>query len=60
MNCMRGVIGHKCGSGSVLAECIAAAKEKGLVASGSKVAVVHSTGEETSDESNVMKILDIE
>jgi hydroxyethylthiazole kinase-like sugar kinase family protein len=57
---MRGVIGHKCGSGSVIAECVAAAKEKGLVSAGAKVAVVHSTGEETSDESNVMKILNIE
>jgi len=58
---MRGVTSFKCGnSGSVINECVAAAKEMGLVQSGAKVAVVHSTGEETSDESNVMKILDIE
>lgn len=62
MNCMRGVIGHKLSSssGSVINECVAAAKELNLVSSGSKIAVVHSTGEETSDEANVMKILDIE
>jgi len=32
----------------------------GLCESGSKIAVIHGTNEETPDESNIMKILDME
>ena len=36
------------------------AREKGLVHSGSKVVVILSHNEETPDESNILKIVDVE
>ena len=64
MNCMRGVVGLKIptfqGTDNVIQFVITEAKKMGLTKSGSKVAVIHGTNEETPDESNIMKILTIE
>jgi len=64
MNCMRGVVGLKIptfqGTDNVIQFVITEAKKMGLAKSGSKVAVIHGTNEETPDESNIMKILTIE
>ena len=35
------------------------AKEMKLVKPGQKVAVIHGTNEDTPDESNIMKIIDV-
>lgn len=64
MNTMRGVQGFKLatfqGSDNVIAQIIQSAKDMKLAKSGSKVAVIHGTNEDTPDESNQMKILEIE
>jgi len=39
---------------------IKTAKDMGLCKQGHKVITLHGTAEETPDESNIMKILDIE
>ena len=64
MNTMRGVIGLKIptfqGTDNVIQFLISEAKSMELVKSGDKSAVIHGTNEDTPDESNIMKILDIE
>jgi pyruvate kinase len=64
MNSMRGVIGFKLatfqGQENVIQQIIASAKQMNLAKPGSKIAVIHGTQEDTPDESNQMKILDIE
>jgi len=62
MNTMRGVIGFKIptfqGTDNVIQSVIVEAKNMKLCKSGSKIAVIHGTNEDTPDESNIMKILD--
>jgi hypothetical protein len=36
------------------------AKERNLIKSGNKVVCIHSANEESPDESNIMKIIDIQ
>jgi hypothetical protein len=64
MNAMRGVVGFKIptfqGTDNVIQFVISEAKNMKLCKVGTKVAVIHGTNEETPDESNIMKILDIE
>jgi len=64
MNVVRGVIGYKVPTfqdvDNVIQFIISEAKNMGLTKTGSKVVVIHGTNEETPDESNIMKILDIE
>lgn len=64
MNAMRGVIGFKVPTfqdvENVIQFIITEAKNMKLTKTGSKVVVIHGTNEETPDESNIMKILDIE
>ncbi len=64
MNALRGVIGFKIptfqGTDGVIQFVIQEAKAMKLCKIGSKIAVIHGTNEETPDESNIMKILDIE
>lgn len=64
MNVLRGVIGFKVPTfqdvDNVIQFIISEAKNMGLTKTGSKVCVIHGTNEETPDESNIMKILDIE
>ena len=64
LQCVRGVTGFKIptfvGIESVLVNCIKEAKERGLCKSGNKVVCIHSNNEETPDESNIMKIIDIQ
>jgi pyruvate kinase len=64
LNCTRGVIGYKMpsfqGTDQLLQLVIKTARDMGLCASGHKVVTIHGTKEETPDESNIMKILDIE
>jgi len=61
---MRGVIGFKLatfqGQDNVIQQIIVSAKQMNLAKPGSKIAVIHGTQEDTPDESNQMKILDIE
>lgn len=61
---MRGVLGFKIptfqGTENVIQFVISEAKNMKLIKAGAKVAVIHGTNEETPDESNIMKILDIE
>jgi pyruvate kinase len=61
---MRGVHGFKIptfqGTDNVIQFVISEAKKMGMTTSGSKIAVIHGTNEDTPDESNIMKILDIE
>lgn len=61
---MRGVIGMKIptfqGTDNVINFLIQEAKNLKLTKTGAKVAVIYGTQEETPDESNIMKILDIE
>ena len=63
MNCMRGVIGLKLatlqGTENIIQQVIQEAKNLKLCKTGAKVAVIHGTNEETPDESNIMKILDV-
>jgi len=60
MNCIRGVHGRKVdalvGTAAVLHHL---ASELSLIKKDSKVIVIHSTNEDTPDESNVMKIMDV-
>lgn len=62
MNMLRGVIGYKIptfsGTDNVIQTVIGEAKQMKLCKSGSKIAVIHGTNEETPDEQNIMKILD--
>merc|ERR1712195_176944 len=64
LNCTRGVIGYKMpsfqGTDQLLQLVIKTARDMGLCSSGHKVVTIHGTKEETPDESNIMKILDIE
>lgn len=64
MNLSRGVIGYKIPSfedtDNLLQLVIKTAKEMNLCKQGHKVITIHGTAEETPDESNIMKILDIE
>jgi hypothetical protein len=61
---MRGVNGFKIptsqGNDTVIQFVIAEAKKMNMTKAGAKIAVLHATGEGTSDESNIMKIIDIE
>ena len=63
MNTMRGVVGFKIptfqGTENVIQFVCSEAKNMKLAKAGDKVAVIHGTNEETPDESNIMKILDI-
>ena len=60
---MRGVIGFKIptfqGTENVIQFVVSEAKNMKLCKTGQKVAVIHGTNEETPDESNILKILDI-
>ena len=60
----RGVIGYKMpsfqGTENLLKTVTKVAIEQGLCQPGHKVVTIHGTKEETPDESNIMKILDIE
>jgi len=47
------------GVDGILQNCIKEAKERGLCKSGNKVVCLHSANEETPDESNILKIIDI-
>jgi pyruvate kinase len=64
LNTTRGVLGYKIPSYQGQAEVIKvvtdAAKQQGLVKSGGKVICILSHNEETPDESNILKIVDIE
>ena len=64
LNTSRGVIGYKMpsfqGTDSLLQLVIKTARDMGLCKSGHKVVTIHGTKEETPDESNILKILDIE
>ena len=64
MNTMRGVVGFKIptfqGTDNVIQFVITEAKKMNMTKTGAKIAVIHGTNEETPDESNIMKILDIE
>lgn len=64
LSTVRGIWPYKIGSYQGQAEIIKMlcemAREKGLVHSGSKVVVILSHNEETPDESNIMKIVDVE
>ena len=48
------------GTDNVIQFVISEAKNMNLCQAGNKVAVIHGTNEETHDESNIFKILDIE
>lgn len=60
----RGVIGYKIpsfqGTDNLLQLVIKTAKDMGLCKQGNKVVTIHGSQEETPDESNILKILDIE
>jgi pyruvate kinase len=64
MQTMRGVFGFKIptfqGTDGVVQHVITEAKKMNMTKSGAKIAVIHGTNEDTPDESNIMKILDIE
>ena len=61
---MRGVTGLRIppsdNSETAAAHAMAEAKNLKLCKAGAKIAVIHGTKEETPDESNIMKIIDIE
>jgi pyruvate kinase len=63
MCAMRGVIGMKIptfqGSDNVINFLIHEAKNMGLTKKGAKIAAIYGTNEETPDESNIMKILEV-
>ena len=63
LNLVRGVQGFKIaslqGTDNIIHHVIQEAKNLKLCKTGSKVAVIHATNEETPDESNIMKILDV-
>ena len=60
---VRGVMGMKIatlqGQENIIHFVIQEAKNMKYCKTGSKVAVIHATNEETPDESNIMKILDV-
>jgi pyruvate kinase len=60
---VRGITGFKIptfvGTDNVLQLVIKEAKERGLCKSGSKVVCIHSSNEDTPDESNIMKIVEV-
>lgn len=64
LNVTRGVIGYKMpsfqGTDTLLQLVIKTARDMGLCSSGKKVGIIHGSKEESPDESNIMKILDIE
>lgn len=64
MNCMRGVAGFKIpteqANDNVIKFVIAEAKKMNMTKTGAKIAVLHATHEDTPDESNTMKIINIE
>ncbi len=64
LNTSRGVIGYKIpsfqGTDNLIQLVIRTAKDMGLCRQGNKVITIHGTQEETPDESNILKILDIE
>lgn len=64
LNTSRGVVGFKIpsfqGTDNLIQLVIKAAKDMGLCKQGNKVVTIHGSQEETPDESNIMKILDIE
>lgn len=61
---VRGITGLKIptfiGVDNVLQMVIKEARERGLCKSGNKVVCIHSNNEDTPDESNIMKIIDIQ
>lgn len=63
MNTVRGCIGFKIptfqGTENVIQFVISEARKMGLTNGGCQVAVIHGTNEDTPDESNIFKILDI-
>lgn len=63
MNMTRGVLGFKIpsfqGTEGLLLLVIKQAKEMGLCKENGKVITIHGTNEDTPDESNIIKILDI-
>jgi len=63
MNLVRGVIGFKIptfqGTENVIQFVISEARKMGLTSNGNQVAVIHGINEDTPDESNIFKILDI-
>jgi len=64
LNASRGTLGFKIptfqGTENVIQFVISEAKKMGLTSGGSQVAVIHGTNEDTPDESNIFKILDID
>jgi pyruvate kinase len=64
LNTSRGVIGFKIpsfqGTENLLQLVIKAAKDRNLCRSGNKCIVIHGSQEEQPEESNIMKILDVE
>ena len=64
LNTSRGVIGYKIpsfqGTDNLIQLVIKTAKDMGLCKPGNKVVTIHGSQEETPDESNILKILDIE
>jgi len=63
LNCSRGTLGLKIptfqGTENVIQFVISEAKKMHLTDGGNQVAVIHGTNEDTPDESNIFKILDI-
>ena len=47
------------GQENIIHTVIQEAKNMKLCKTGSKVAVIHATNEDTADESNIMKVLDV-
>ena len=64
LQAVRGCIGYKIpsfqGTDNLIQLVIKTAKDMGLCASGHKVTAIHGAAEETPDESNIFKIIDIE
>ena len=64
MNLSRGVIGFKIpsfqGTENLIQLIIQAAKGLGLCKAGNKTITIHGTAEESPDESNIMKIINID
>ena len=60
---VRGVMAMKVstlqGQDNIIHHVIQEAKNMKLCKTGTKVAVIHATNEETADESNIMKVLDV-
>ena len=64
LQCVRGITGLKIptfiGTDNILQLVIKEAKERNLCKSGHKVVCIHSANEESPDESNILKIIDIQ